>query len=68
MTAPKLLTVPEVAERLAKSVDWTYRLCGRGDITVTRIGGSIRVTEESLAAFIAKNTAKPRSARRGEAA
>lgn len=64
----RLLTVPEVAERLGVSVDWTYRVCERGDIAVTRIGNRVRVTEDSLAAYIARNTSKPRSARKGAAA
>ena len=64
----KLLTVPEVAERLGVSVDWTYRVCERGDIAVTRVGNRVRITEEALADYIARNTAKPRTSRKGAAA
>ena len=64
----RLLAVPEVAERLGVSVDYTYRLCERGEIAVTRVGRNVRVTEEALAAYIERNTAKPRSSRKGAAA
>ena len=68
MSDKPLLTVKQTAERLGLSVDYTYRLCERGDIAVTRIGSSVRVSEESLAAFVASRTAKPRTSRRGAAA
>lgn len=65
---PKLLTVRDLAERLGVSVDWSYRLCERGDIAVTRVGSRIRITEESLAEYVASRTAPSRRSRRGAAA
>ena len=68
MTA-KLLKAVDVAERLGISRDRAYRLMASGEIAVTRIGpGSVRVTEESLAEFVASRTAAPRKSRKGAAA
>lgn len=65
----RLLTLDDVAERLQVSRDWAGRLVSRGDIAATRVGKRrVRVSEESLAAFIAANTATPRRARKGSAA
>lgn len=70
MTAPvePLLTSADVAERLKISQQWAAKLMTSGEIGVTRIGRMVRVTEEALAEYVARNTAKPRSARRGAAA
>lgn len=70
MTAPieTLLTAGDVAKRLQISEQWASRLITRGDIAATRIGRKVRVTEESLADYVRRNTAKPRSTRRGAAA
>lgn len=70
MTTPveRLLTAADVAERLQISQQWAAKLITRGEIAATRIGRKVRVTEESLADYIARNTAKPRSSRRGAAA
>lgn len=67
MTAP-LLDSRALALRLGISRDYAYRLMERGEISVTRVGRNVRVSEESLAAYIAKQTAKPRTSRRGAAA
>jgi excisionase family DNA binding protein len=64
----RLLKVPEVADRLGCSVDYAYRLCERGEIAVTRVGRNVRVSEESLDDYIRRQTAKPRSSRKGAAA
>lgn len=64
----KLLDSKAVAERLNISHWYAQQLMARGDIGVTRIGRRVRVTEESLAAFVASRTAKPRSSRKGAAA
>lgn len=64
----QLLTIPQAAERLCLSVDFTYRLAERGDLPVTRIGRRVLVSEEALSAFIASRTAEPRKSRKGAAA
>lgn len=68
MTTDQLLTSADVAQRLQISHDWAARLMARGDIAVTRIGRMVRVTEQSLADYIAANTASPRRSRKGVAA
>lgn len=64
----RLLTPQDVAERLGISVDYSYRLLGKGEIAVTRIGRKVRCTEEALAEFVASKTAPPRRSRKGAAA
>lgn len=64
----RLLSVKDVAERLGISYDYAGRLCAKGEIAVTRIGRRVKVSEESLAAFVAANTAPPRRSRKGAAA
>jgi len=59
-----LLKVHDLAARLGISVPHTYKLIERGDIAVTRIGRAVRVSEESLAEFIASRTSAPRRSRR----
>ena len=46
--APRLLTVRDVAERLQVSGRTIHRLIEAGDLTVIRIGRSVRVSEEAL--------------------
>lgn len=65
---PPLLNAQQLADRLGVSRDWAYRLMERGDIAVTRVGRNVRVSEESLSDYIARNTAKARQTRRGAAA
>lgn len=64
----RLLTPADVAERLQISRVWASKLMSRGDIAVTRVGRLHRVTEASLADYIAANTSPARRARRGTAA
>lgn len=68
MTADKLLTAEDVAERLRCSPGHAAKLLANGTIGATRIGRLVRCTEESLAEFIASRTAPPRRSRRGAAA
>lgn len=65
--ASQLLKVEEVAARLSLSVDHTYRLIERGDLERVKIGTSVRVSEGSLAAFIAERTKPARRTRAGAA-
>jgi excisionase family DNA binding protein len=49
------LTVKQVAEQLRLSEPMVYLLCKRGDLGHHRFGngrGTIRITEEDLAAFV----------------
>ena len=57
MTAPQLRRInPDVAERLAVSPSAAYRLVNSGELVAVRVGErSLRVTEEDLAEYIAKN-------------
>jgi excisionase family DNA binding protein len=48
----KLLTVPEVAERLRLSRGRTYILLARGDIPRIKVGGAVRVDSIDLEEFI----------------
>jgi excisionase family DNA binding protein len=50
--APRLLTIRDVAERLQVSGRTIHRLIASGDLTVIRVGRSVRVTEEALQAFL----------------
>lgn len=63
-----LLTVQDAAKRLGVSVDWMYRLAGRGDIAVTRVGRLVKFTDAAINDYIAANTSEPRRARKGTAA
>ncbi|MCH7825410.1 MAG: helix-turn-helix domain-containing protein [Acidobacteria bacterium] len=56
MSAPQLLRVSAVAERLAVSKSAAYRLVLSRELPVVKVGErSCRVTEEDLADYIAKN-------------
>ena len=48
----KLLTVPQVADRLSVSKKTVYRLARRGEIPVVRIGSAIRFDADMLQRFI----------------
>ena len=50
--APRLLTIKDVAERLQVSGRTVHRSIVSGDLTVIRIGRSIRVSEDALKAFL----------------
>ena len=47
----RLLTVREVAERLAVCTATVYALCERGDIQHLRVSNAIRVNPDDLEAF-----------------
>lgn len=47
-----LLTVPQVAQRLAVDQSTVRRLIQRGKLTGRKLGGCVRVREEDLAAYI----------------
>lgn len=51
----RLLTVRDVAERLQVSTRTISRLLTDGTIKVTRIGRSVRITEEALNAFLTES-------------
>ena len=52
----QLLRISEVADRLAISRSAAYRLCASGGIGVVMVGErSLRVTEEDLGNFVARN-------------
>ena len=50
-----LLSVREVAERLAVSRKTVYRLLERGDLPSVKIGWTVRVHPDDLAEFIKTN-------------
>jgi excisionase family DNA binding protein len=47
-SAPRLLTIKDVAELLQMSTRTIHRLVACGDLAVIRIGRSVRVSEEAL--------------------
>ena len=50
--AGRLLTVREVAERLAVSTATVYALCARGELPHVRVSNAIRIAPGDLAAFL----------------
>ncbi len=53
---PQLRRISHVAARLDISLSATYRLVNSGELVAVRVGErSVRVTEEDLAEYIAKN-------------
>jgi excisionase family DNA binding protein len=50
--AGRLLTVQEVAERLAVSTATVYALCERGALLHLRVSNAIRIRPDDLEAFI----------------
>jgi excisionase family DNA binding protein len=48
----RLLTLPQVAQRLSVSASTVRTLIARGDLTSQRIGRSVRVPASSVAAYI----------------
>jgi excisionase family DNA binding protein len=54
-SAPRLLTIKDVAERLQMSSRTIYRLIDAGDLAVIRIGRSVRVSERALTAFLTED-------------
>lgn len=51
-TALRLLTIKDVAERLQVSGGTIHRLIDSGDLSVIRIGRSVRISEDALKAFL----------------
>ena len=51
-SASPLLTIKDVAERLQVSGRTIHRLVDVGELTVIRIGRSVRVSEEALKALL----------------
>jgi excisionase family DNA binding protein len=49
----RLLSVREVAERLAVSTATVYALCKRGQLRHVRVSGALRIEPASVEAFIA---------------
>ena len=49
----RLLSVREVAERLAVSTATVYALCKRGQLRHIRVSGTLRIEPASVEAFIA---------------
>lgn len=54
-TAP-LLTASDLMERLSISRSHAYDLLARGALEVVRVGSSVRVSEDSLADYLAART------------
>ena len=50
-----LLTIRNVADRLQVSARTIHRLVANGDLTVIRIGRSVRVSEQALKAFLTQD-------------
>jgi excisionase family DNA binding protein len=62
MSAPALLTVAEVADRLAVSPDTVRRWIKAGTLDVFQIGRVVRVPESSVVALIKRRTTPARDA------
>jgi excisionase family DNA binding protein len=54
-----MLTVQEVAERLAVSESTVIRLIEDGAIIAHRVGKQLRITEEDLQAYLARSQVRP---------
>lgn len=52
--SPHALTVGETARRLSLSLSTVWRLLQRGELRRVRIGRSVRVDAQSIAAFVAQ--------------
>jgi excisionase family DNA binding protein len=52
----KLLTVQDVAERLAVSPRTVKRVLASGELPVVRLGRAVRIREEDLRKFLAART------------
>ncbi|MBK7858417.1 MAG: helix-turn-helix domain-containing protein [Archangiaceae bacterium] len=51
---PPLLTVRQVAERLAVSTATVYALVGRGELEHARVSNAIRVSPEALERYLTR--------------
>ena len=56
---PLLLRVPEACEALAIGRSTIYVLMAQGDLDVVHIGRSVRITAESIAAYVERRTRRP---------
>ena len=56
MTAPRLLTVAEVCDRLKLGRTTVYLLIADGRLPSFRVGRARRIPEDALAAFVAEHT------------
>ena len=63
MSADRLLTVGEVAERLGTSVRFPRRLIAERRITFVRVGRHVRIPERAVADLIAAGTVEPMARR-----
>lgn len=54
-TPTRLLTIPEVARRLAVSERQVWRFIAEGDIPAIRLRGSTRVAESDLDEWLERN-------------
>ncbi|GAA3756471.1 excisionase family DNA-binding protein [Streptomyces tremellae] len=60
----RLLSVPEVAERLGTTQRFPRRLIAERRIVFVRVGRHIRIPEGALSDFITRNTVVPGGRRR----
>lgn len=59
MTAPRLLTVAEVADLFRVSSMTVYRLIRNGELAAVRVGRSYRVREQDLQAYLQAQVVDP---------
>jgi excisionase family DNA binding protein len=59
MTAPRLLTVAEVADLFRVSSMTVYRLIRHGELAAVRVGRSYRVREQDLQAYLQAQVVDP---------
>lgn len=52
----RLYTIREVMEVLQLSYSTVYAMCNNGTLSSCKVGGSIRIPQESLRNFIFNNT------------
>ena len=57
----RLLSVRDVAERLAVSTATVYALCKRGQLRHVRVSGALRIDPASVEAFIADGGASSKN-------
>lgn len=48
----KLLTVPQVADRLAVSTRTVYRMVAEGQLETVKVRGCTRIVQDSVARFV----------------
>ncbi|GFN31666.1 helix-turn-helix domain-containing protein [Paenibacillus xylaniclasticus] len=52
----RFYTIREVMEILQLSYTTVYGMCANGTLSSVKVGGSIRISQESLRKFILENT------------